>query len=70
MLRSISLRELITKFRSLGFDGPFPGGRHQFMRKGALKIRIPNPHRGDIDVSLLKRILRQANISEQEWESA
>jgi len=32
-----------------------------------LKLRVPNPHEGDISVSLLKEILRQAEISEDEW---
>jgi predicted RNA binding protein YcfA (HicA-like mRNA interferase family) len=70
MLRSISRRDLIAKFRALGFDGPFPGGKHQFMKKGALKVRIPNPHHSDIDSPLLKRILRQAEISEEDWNRA
>jgi hypothetical protein len=33
-------------------------------------VRIPNPHRGDIGVALLTRILRQAGISRDEWEQA
>ena len=40
------------------------------MIKGSLKIRISNPHIGDIDVSLLKEILSQAGISPEEWEEA
>jgi predicted RNA binding protein YcfA (HicA-like mRNA interferase family) len=41
------------------------------MIKGRKKIRIPNPHgSGDIDVSLLKEILRQAGISDEEWDEA
>lgn len=41
------------------------------MIKGREKIRIPNPHgSGDIDVSLLKEILRQAGISDEEWDEA
>ncbi|MEX1140346.1 MAG: type II toxin-antitoxin system HicA family toxin [Bacteroidota bacterium] len=67
MLRSISRRDLIVKIRALGFEGPFAGGKHQFMKRGSLKVRIPNPHQTDIGVSLLKRILRQAEISEAEW---
>jgi predicted RNA binding protein YcfA (HicA-like mRNA interferase family) len=54
----------------LGFSGPFSGGKHQFMIKGNHKIRIPNPHMGDIDVGLLKEILRQAGIFSDEWEKA
>jgi hypothetical protein len=55
MLSSISRRELIHKFKALGYSGPFSGGKHQFMIKGRQKIRVPNPHgRGEIDVGLLK----------------
>jgi predicted RNA binding protein YcfA (HicA-like mRNA interferase family) len=67
----IARKELIRKFRSLGFIGPFSGGRHQFMVKGELKIRIPNPHRGgEVSESLLHEILRQAGISRDEWKEA
>jgi predicted RNA binding protein YcfA (HicA-like mRNA interferase family) len=70
MLKSITRRELIKKFKKLGFSGPYSGGKHQFMIKGQLKVRIPNPHsKGDIDVSLLREILRQANISNEEWNN-
>lgn len=58
--------ELIRKFRSLGFKGPYGGGKHPFMKKGKLKVRIPNPHGVNIVIDLLKRILRQAGISEDE----
>jgi len=67
MLKNISLRDLIKKFRKLGFDGPYSGGRHLFMSKGDLKIRIPNPHKGDISKHLLAEILRQAGISRDKW---
>jgi predicted RNA binding protein YcfA (HicA-like mRNA interferase family) len=65
---AISRKELISKFKALGYSGPFSGGKHQFMTKGRQKIRIPNPHTGDISVSLLREILRQAGISSQEWD--
>lgn len=65
---AIQRRQLIRKLRALGFTGPFSGGRHQFMVKGALKLRIPNPHAAkDIHISLLREILRQAGISVEEW---
>lgn len=66
----ISRRELIRRFRRLGFEGPVSGGRHAFMKRGELKVRIPNPHRQDISVSLQREILRQAGISESDWEEA
>ena len=71
MYDPIPLRELIRRFRILGFQGPFSGGRHQFMARAALKVRIPNPHhQNEIGASLLNEILRQAGISNEEWESA
>ena len=69
-VKSVTPRnELIRKFRNLGFEGPFSGRRHQFMKKGELKIRIPNPHKTkEIHISLLREILRQAGIEEKDWE--
>lgn len=68
--RQTPRRELIRRFVALGWDGPFSGGRHRFMRLGARTVRIPNPHTGDIDISLLRRILKQASVSDDEWNSA
>jgi len=68
MVSTLSRKELIRKFRTLGYSGPFSGAKHQFMIKGSQKIRIPNPHISDIDVSLIKEILRQAGISIQDWD--
>ena len=67
----ISRREPVRKVRALGFSGPFSGGRHQFMALGRRKVRIPNPHgSGDISAGLVREILRQARISEDEWKRA
>jgi len=38
------------------------------MIRGTLRLRIPNPHGGDISVALLSEILRQAGITRDEWE--
>lgn len=71
MVSNISRKELIRKFRVLGYQGPFSGKQHQFMTKGKKKIRIPNPHgSGDVDVSLVKKLLKQASISKEEWNRA
>ncbi len=69
MAKAVSWRALVRKFRRLGFDGPYSGGRHLFMVKGALKVRIPNPHKSDISASLVSEILRQAGISNSEWNT-
>ena len=66
----IPRRDLVKKFRELGFLGPYSGGKHQFMIRGQLKIRIPNPHKaGEISDSLLREILRQAGIEKDDWDN-
>lgn len=70
MAEAISRRELIRKLRHLGFEGPFPGSRHEFMRRGRVRIPIPGRHLGDIPAGLVSRILREAGVSPEEWESA
>jgi len=66
----IRRRDLVSALRRLGFEGPFAGGKHEFMRRGALVLTVPNPHRGDIGPKLLAIILRQAGLARQEWENA
>jgi len=65
----ISRTDLLRCLRRAGFDGPYAGGRHQFMIRGDVTLTLPNPHAGDIGKSLLKRILRQAGISMRRWRS-
>jgi hypothetical protein len=60
MPNSITWKKLVKKFRALGFDGPYPGGRHLFMIKGA---------KGDISKSLISELLRQAGISSKDWNN-
>lgn len=67
MLKNISLRGLVIRLKFFGFSGPYSGGRHLFMIKNRFKLRIPNPHKGDISKYLLAEILRQAGISKDRW---
>jgi predicted RNA binding protein YcfA (HicA-like mRNA interferase family) len=69
-LKPVSRRELIRKLKALGFHGPFPGGKHDWMRRNYLRVTIPNPHRSAIDPGLIRRILRQAGISIDRWLDA
>ncbi len=70
-MEPVSRRELIRRFRILGFKGPVSGGRHDFMQKGPLKVHVPNPHGSTtIGGSLVKEILRQAGITKEEWDNA
>jgi predicted RNA binding protein YcfA (HicA-like mRNA interferase family) len=67
-------REFIRKLRALHYAGPYSGGNHSFMEKtpavtisgAAHTIRVPNT---DIDVGLLKRILRNAGIPDDAFIS-
>ena len=66
-LPPVSWVDLVRRLRKLGFDGPYQGGKHPYMIKGNLVLTIPNPHRRDIGVALLSRILRRAGITKEEW---
>ena len=64
----IRRKDFLSYLRRMGFEGPYSGAKHQFMQKGTQTVRVPNPHRADIDVGLLARILRDAGIDRAEWE--
>jgi len=60
---------VVSKLRKLGFDGPYGGGKHVFMRhpQTGMKISVPI-HKGmDIPVGTLGAIVRQLGISVEEW---
>jgi predicted RNA binding protein YcfA (HicA-like mRNA interferase family) len=67
-LGPIKRAELIRYLQILGFEGPYSGGKHQFMLKGVIRLRLPNPHRRDVGRELLSRILKQAGIDKDSWE--
>jgi hypothetical protein len=64
----IKRRDLVASLRRLGFEGPFSGGRDDFMVKRDLVLTVPNPHRGDMSRQLLSLLLRQAGITRAQWE--
>jgi predicted RNA binding protein YcfA (HicA-like mRNA interferase family) len=66
-LTPIKRKELIRKLKNFGFLGPYIGGKHQFMIKGELRLTLPNPHKQEIGVDLLRRILKQAEIRIYAW---
>lgn len=68
-MKPISRRDLIRRLRLLGFEGPYVGGSHPHMRRGSLRLTIPNEHTGDIGVPLLRLILKKAGFEEEEWNS-
>src|SRR5437660_8821810 len=55
----------------LGWEGPIYRSDHPFMiKEGRPPLKIANPHREDISIDLLIRILRQAGISRKDWLQA
>lgn len=54
-LSPVSRRQLIQRLQQLGFEGPYTGGRHEFMLNEARRLILPNPHRGNISAVLLNR---------------
>ena len=66
-LSPVSWKDLVKRLRKLGFKGPYEGGKHPFMIKDDLTLTIPNPHRGEISVDLLKSILRRADVTRDGW---
>jgi len=67
-LGPIRRADLIHYLQQVGFTGPYPGGKHQYLVKGRHRVWVPNPHQGDISREFLTRILRQARIDRDEWE--
>jgi len=61
----VSRRELIRRLVALGFDGPYAGGRHEFLLRGEIRLILPSPHRGEIGVDLLTHLLRQARVTQE-----
>lgn len=66
-LSPVSWIDLVGRLRKLGFDVPYQGGKHPYMIKGNLVLTIPNPHRRQIGIPLLSRILKRAAVSKEEW---
>ena len=68
VLGPIKRKDLISILKQLHFEGPYSGGKHQFLIKGNLRLTIPNPHQSDIGANLLFKILKQAGITKEIWE--
>ena len=69
----ISRRELIRRLKELGFEGPYHGGKHDFVRRPTdqLKLALPRSDaRGrEIGVEFQKRIPNEIGVSGKEWMS-
>ena len=63
----VTWNELVRRLHQIGFNGPYIGGKHPYMVKNDLVLTIPNPHKKEIGVDLLSRILKQGEIKREEW---
>jgi predicted RNA binding protein YcfA (HicA-like mRNA interferase family) len=69
-LTPLKASEIIRKLRVLGFEGPIPGGRHVHMVHHTKKKIIPIPTHGnkDIGIGLLRKIIRETEVTVEEWQ--
>ena len=63
----LSRRILVKKLKKHGFYGPFSATKHEYMKRENQKIFIPNPHGKDIGVPIIKKIINQLKLSNQEF---
>jgi predicted RNA binding protein YcfA (HicA-like mRNA interferase family) len=67
-LTPLKTHELISKLHTLGFEGPFPGGRHSRMVNLKTGQIVPIPiHSKEVGVGLIREIIRQVGVSRDEW---
>lgn len=67
----ITRREFIRRLRLLGFEGPYSGGKHDFMRRPSDSVKLALPRDDaksrEIGVELQKRVLREIGASTAQW---
>jgi predicted RNA binding protein YcfA (HicA-like mRNA interferase family) len=65
--------EFIRRLRKLGFEGPFSGGRHQFLVRSGRRLTIPSNY--EYSIPQLKMMIEQVEmiiereIISDEWDS-
>lgn len=60
----------MRRLRKLGWEGPYAGGKHEFMIRGVMKFPVPNLHGGVLSVGMISEILRETGINRSEWLAA
>jgi len=61
-------RQVMTALEKAGFRQVRQKGSHVQFKRGNLLVTVPN-HAGDLNPNVLKSILRQAQMSTDEFES-
>lgn len=66
-LRSLRPREIIRKLEKAGFQLRRQKGSHARYVKGQRGVTV-SIHPGDVPVPVIRSILQQAGLAEEEWE--
>ncbi|MBI4234646.1 MAG: type II toxin-antitoxin system HicA family toxin [Chloroflexi bacterium] len=67
-LRPLRPREVIDKLERAGFHGVRQRGSHlRLVNVEGRGVTVPM-HPGDVPLNALRSVLRQAGLSEEEWE--
>lgn len=69
-MKAISRKELISKLRALGFEGPMRTGDHYFMHRGSIFMRIPGNEKPEVSAELQQALLSQLEIETPVWKLA
>ena len=61
-------REVIAKLKRAGFEEVRQTGSHLFFRHADGRLTFVAIHRGDIPIGTMRKILKQANLTEDQFE--
>jgi predicted RNA binding protein YcfA (HicA-like mRNA interferase family) len=62
-------REVIAKLKRAGFEEVRQTGAHLFLRHPDGRLTFVSIHRGDIPSGTMRKILKQAELSEDQFRS-
>jgi predicted RNA binding protein YcfA (HicA-like mRNA interferase family) len=60
-------REVIAKLKRAGFEEVRQTGSHLFLRHSDGRLTFVAMHRGDIPLGTMRKILKQANLTEEQF---
>jgi len=61
-------REVIAKLKRAGFEEVRQTGSHLFLRHADGRLTFVAMHRGDIPIGTMRKILKQANLTEDQFQ--
>jgi predicted RNA binding protein YcfA (HicA-like mRNA interferase family) len=61
-------REVIARLKRAGFDEVRQTGSHLFLRHPDGRLTFVAMHRGDIPAGTMRKILKQAHLTESQFE--